>query len=101
MSRPPRKISSAILATLDRRPKLRYTLTSRGSKAFESGETAYSELVEALVEAIQANNKQPVSLTTWRKFYLPKKIPNAPIRALVEDRLIRIVSRGKFTMATE
>ncbi len=101
MSRPPRKISSAILRSLDRRPKLRYTLTSKGSKSFESGETPYPELLDSLTDAIEANNKQPVSLQTWRKFHSPGKISNAPLRQLVEDGVLRLVSRGKFTFAAE
>ena len=102
MTRPARKISLTILNTLDRRPKLRYTLTSKGVKAYEEGEAGGNEAyMDSLIEAIQANNRQPVSLTTWRRFHDPKKITNAPIKDLVQDRLIRIVSRGKFTFATE
>ena len=101
MSRPARKLSPEILRTLDKRAKLRYTLTSRGVKAFETGETEHSQVLDSLVEAIQANNKQPVSLLTWKRFHQPKDITNRPLKELVESRLIRIVSRGKFTMAVE
>ena len=102
MTRPPRKISLGILNTLDRRPRLRYTLTSKGVKAYEMGEAGGNEqYMESLVEAIGANNKQPVSLMTWRRFHHPKKITNQPIKDLIQDRFIRIVSRGKFTFGTE
>ena len=101
MTRPARKFSPAILNTLVNRPKLRYTLTSKGSKDLEKGETEHAALLDSLVEAIQANNKQPVSLQTWRRFHAPNKITNPPLKDLVETRQVRIVSRGKFTPAME
>ena len=101
MTRPARKIFSQVLGSLISRPKLRYTLTKKGEKALESGETGYTDLLDSLVEAIQANNKQPISMQTWRKFYLPKKIANGPVRDLVETRMISLVSRGKYSFAVE
>jgi len=100
LPRPPRKISERVLSTLINRPKLRYTITSKGQKAAESGTSPQPELMDNLIEAIQANNKQPVSLTTWIKFH-GKKPTNDQIRRLVKDREITIVSRGKFSFAVE
>jgi hypothetical protein len=101
MSRPARKISGIVLRSLIARPKLRYTLTKKGSRAVEAGGSPAPDLLDSLIAAIQANNKQPVSLATWRKFHAPKRVPNDALRLLVTGRFISIVSRGKFSFAVE
>ncbi len=101
MPRPPRKLSGTILRTLDKRPKLRYSLTSKGSKVHSRGELAgmAEDLIESLIEGIDANNSQPVSLQTWKRFHSPKKIEAGPLRTLVSDGLVSIVSRSKGSFA--
>ena len=101
MPRPARKLSAGIINTLGDRPRLRYTLTKKGQKALESGDTPHGAVLDNLVEAIQANNKQPVSLITWKKFHAPGKINSPTLKDLVQRREISIVSRGKFGFAVE
>ena len=102
MPRPPRVFSQQILNTLTSRPRLRFTLTSKGVSAFEKGTGTNFELeLDSLVAAIDANNKQPISILTWTRFHQPKKLKNTPIKSLIEDRLIRIVSRSKFSAAKQ
>jgi len=103
MPRPPRKLSQAILNTLDRRPKLRYTLTHKGAKLHTRGELEgdLEEVVDSLTEAIEANNGQPVSYKTWKEFHKPKKLNNTELRKLTSDQVISLISRSKgaFTVA--
>ena len=99
MPRPARPISERVLSTLIRRPKLRYTISKKGQKAAISGDSINAELLDSLIEAIEANNNQPVSLTTWLKFHGKKNVKNESIRSLVRGREISIVSRGKFSFA--
>ena len=99
MPRPPRALSQAILNSLDKRPKLRYTLTKKGAKLLEKGETVYSSELDSLVEAIDANNGQPVSLLSWNQFS-GKPVRNVALKELVTSQTISIVSRGRFSFAT-
>ncbi|KKN29841.1 hypothetical protein LCGC14_0840090 [marine sediment metagenome] len=99
MPRPPRPLSAQILATLDKRPKLRYTITSKGNKAFTRGDSPDDVLLSSLIEALDANNDQPVSLQTWREFHKPKGITNSPLRALVVGGFVSVVSRSKVAFA--
>ena len=100
MPRPPRVFSQQILSTLTSRPRLRFTLTSKGVGAFEKGTgTNFEEELDSLVAGIDANNKQPISILTWTQFHKPRRLTNSPIRSLVEEKLIRIVSRSKFSAA--
>ncbi len=97
MPRPPKKFSPAILRTLTSRPKLRYTLTAKGAKALRQGELGTGEdEVEDLVQAMEANNKQPVSMATWQVFRgRNSPLRNNVVRGLVEDRFITIIARSK------
>jgi hypothetical protein len=97
MPRPPRKLSGEILSTLTQRPKLRFTLTQKGVKAFEAGESGHQSELDSLVDAIDANNKQPVSMQTWKQFHKPKQLTNPSVRNLVQDRFITIIARSKFS----
>ena len=103
MPRPPKKFAPAILRTLTQRPRLRYTLTSKGAKALERGDipTGEDEL-EDLVRAMEANNKQPVSMATWQVFRGKNKpLKNNVVRDLVEERFITIIARSKTSSALE
>ncbi len=99
MPRPPRRLSPRILNTLAQRPKLRYTLTSKGAKALESGDVAHEDALSSLVEAIDSNNGQPVPLATWKKFHEPKRVTNDMLKDSVTNQIISLVSRSKFTFA--
>ena len=104
MPRPPRKLSESILKTLDKRPKLRYTLTSKGLKLHTRGELTggLESIVDSLTEGIEANNGQPISFKTWGRFYKPKIIKNAELKELVETQIVSVISRSKgaFTAQT-
>ena len=103
MPRPAKQFSAAILRTLTSRPRLRYTLTSKGAKALERGDIGAGEdEVEDLVRAMEANNKQPVSMATWRVFRgKGNPLRNNVVRGLVEDRFITIIARSKTSSVLE
>ena len=101
MARPPKQFSQAILSTLTKRPRLRYTLTSKGANNLEKGEVGTGEAeLEDLVRAMEANNKQPVSMATWRVFH-KDQLRNAVVRSLVESRQITIIARSKTSSVLE
>ena len=99
-------LGAHLLNSLISRPYLRYTLTKRGQKVLERGTEDYTDLphnvenlLDSLIEAVQANNKQPISLITWKKFHAPKKVTNNELKGLVTFGIVKVLSRGKYSSA--